>query len=69
MSRLEIVLNGKVEKLEKKMELSALLLAKGLNPDTVIVEYNHNIVKKQEWEKIVLQDNDSLEVLNFVGGG
>jgi sulfur carrier protein len=69
VSRLEIVLNGKVEKLEKKMELSALLLAKGLNPDTVIVEYNHNIVKKQEWEKIVLQDNDSLEVLNFVGGG
>ena len=66
---MEIVLNGKVEKLEKKMELSALLLAKGLNPDTVIVEYNHNIVKKQEWEKIVLQDNDSLEVLNFVGGG
>jgi sulfur carrier protein len=69
VSRLEIVLNGKVEKLEKKMELSAFLLAKGLNPDTVIVEYNHNIVKKQEWKKIVLQDNDSLEVLNFVGGG
>jgi sulfur carrier protein len=69
VSRLEIVLNGKVEKLEKKMELFALLLAKGLNPDSVIVEYNHNIVKKQEWEKIVLQDNDSLEVLNFVGGG
>jgi sulfur carrier protein len=69
VSRLEIELNGKVEKLEKEIELSAFLLAKGLNPDTVIVEYNHNIVKKQEWEKIVLQDKDSLEVLNFVGGG
>lgn len=69
MSRLEVVLNGKVEKLEKEMNLSALLLARGLNPDAVIVEYNHNIVKKQEWEKIILQDNDRLEVLNFVGGG
>lgn len=69
MSGLEVVLNGKVEKLEKEMNLSAFLLARGLNPDAVIVECNHNIVKKQEWEKIILQDKDSLEVLNFVGGG
>lgn len=69
MSRLEVVLNGKVEKLEKEMSLSAFLLARGLNPNAVIVEYNHNIAKKQEWENIILQDNDRLEVLNFVGGG
>ena len=66
---MEVVLNGKAEKLEKEMNLSTFLLARGLNPDAVIVEYNHNIVKKQEWGNIILQDNDRLEVLNFVGGG
>jgi sulfur carrier protein len=69
VSRLEVLLNGNTEKLAKEMNLSEFLFSKGLNPDTIIVEYNENIVKKQEWEKIVLQDKDSLEVLKFVGGG
>jgi sulfur carrier protein len=69
VSRVEVVLNGNTEKLVKEMNLSEFLFSKGLNPDTIIVEYNGNIVKKQEWPKIVLQNKDSLEVLKFVGGG
>jgi len=69
VSRLEVVLNGNTEKLAKEMNLSEFLLSKGLNPDTIIVEYNENIVKKQEWTKIILQNKDGIEVLKFVGGG
>lgn len=66
---MEVVLNGNTEKLAKEMNLSEFLLSKGLNPDTIIVEYNENIVKKQEWTKIILQNKDGIEVLKFVGGG
>jgi sulfur carrier protein len=66
---LEVVLNGTIEKLNKEMNLSEFLLSKGLNPDTIIVEHNENIVKKQEWTTIILRDKDRLEILNFVGGG
>lgn len=66
---MEVMLNGNLEKLEKEMNLSTFLLSKGLNLDTIIVEYQGNIVKKQEWAKITLQDKDCLEVLKFVGGG
>lgn len=55
--------------LEKQSTISEFLLAKGLNPETIIVEYNGKILKKQEWSDIELQDQDQLEVLNFVGGG
>jgi sulfur carrier protein len=69
VASLEVVLNGNIEKLDKEMNLSEFLFSKGLNLDSIIVEHNETIVKKQEWERIVLQDKDSLEVLKFVGGG
>lgn len=69
MNKLEVVLNGNFEKVEKGVNLSQFLLAKGLNLNTIIVEYNGVIVKKQDWVDIVLQNKDCLEVLRFVGGG
>lgn len=66
---MQIVVNGKQEMLEKALCLSEFVELKGLNSETIIVEYNGEIVKKQEWPQIVLRNNDCLEVLNFVGGG
>ena len=64
-----ITVNGKKETLAKEMLLSAFLESKGINPDTVVVEYNYEIVKQEKWNDIVLKENDNLEVLRFVGGG
>ena len=66
---MQVVLNGNQEILEKTMGLSEYLRIKALNPETIIVEYNGKIIKKDEWVSVVLQDNDRLEVLKFVGGG
>ena len=66
---MQVVLNGNEELLEKTINLCDFLQMKGLNPETIIVEYNGKIVKKDEWLAVVLQDNDRLEVLKFVGGG
>ncbi len=66
---MEVVLNGNIEKLNEEMNLSDFVVSKGLNPDTIIVEHNENIVKKQEWTSVILRDKDRLEILNFVGGG
>ena len=35
----------------------------------MVVEYNLNIVKSDKWSGTILKENDSLEVLSFVGGG
>ncbi|WP_378956071.1 sulfur carrier protein ThiS [Pelosinus sp. sgz500959] len=66
---MQVVLNGNQEMLERNLSLSEFVELKGLNPETIIVEYNGEIVKKTEWSAIVLKDDDCLEVLNFVGGG
>ena len=66
---MNITVNGKKEKIEKDISLLRFLQQKGIDPDTVVVEYNYEVVKKEEWDGIILKENDNLEVLRFVGGG
>ena len=66
---MRIVLNGKQIEINSVETILDLLKYKGLEPERVVVEYNHGIVKRDEWDKIILKENDSLEVLRFVGGG
>lgn len=66
---MQVMLNGKEEILAVEMNVAEFLKRKGMNPKTIIVEYNGQIIKEQLWESVMLQNNDRLEVLNFVGGG
>ncbi|MBA3010264.1 MAG: sulfur carrier protein ThiS [Proteobacteria bacterium] len=49
--------------------LSDLVAEQGLNPLSLIVEYNYEVVKQASWGEIHIKDNDTIELLNFVGGG
>ena len=39
------------------------------DPKRIAVEKNGEIVPKADYERIVLQDGDVLEIVSFVGGG
>lgn len=66
---LVIFVNGKAAELPAGLTIAGLVGQRGLNPDTVIIEYNYQLVEKETWSGIVLKENDRLEVLRFVGGG
>lgn len=66
---MNITVNGKSEKLKSQMNIWEFLVSKGIDPDTVVVEHNYDIVKTEQWKGIALKENDNLEVLKFVGGG
>lgn len=42
---------------------------KGLNVQRVAVELNGDIVKRSDFDKVVVKEDDSMEIVNFVGGG
>lgn len=69
MNGLQILLNGNEEILEKSVSLTEFLEAKGMDLATIIVEYNEEIIKQETWSSVILENNDRLEVLKFVGGG
>jgi sulfur carrier protein len=64
-----LTLNGKQESIGKSLSLDALVAAKGLCPDKIVVEHNFSIITKEDWSKIMLKDQDMIEIISFVGGG
>jgi sulfur carrier protein len=64
-----LTLNGKQESIDRPLSLDALVAAKELCPDKIVVEHNFSIVSKEDWPKIMLKDQDMIEIVSFVGGG
>lgn len=64
-----ITLNGQQTEIKDHQTLSELLLEKEFRLALIAVEYNGRILKKDEYEKTVLQNGDILEVVSFMGGG
>lgn len=50
-------------------KLLDVLRKEGYEPARVVVERNLEIVPRDQLSDVVLQDEDVLEVLRFVGGG
>ncbi|MEQ8254290.1 MAG: sulfur carrier protein ThiS [Smithellaceae bacterium] len=67
---MRIRVNGMEEVIsEKMMTLQELVINRGLSPKQVIVEVNLQIIPREQWPQITLQDKDSIEIISFVGGG
>lgn len=49
--------------------LSEFLIQAGYDLKRIAVERNGEIVPKAQYETVLLQDGDSIEVVRFVGGG
>ncbi len=61
--------NGAVYKLTKGETLSDFLKSQNYNTAAIVVELNGNIIPRTSYEEVMLYDEDTLEVLRFVGGG
>jgi thiamine biosynthesis protein ThiS len=66
---MNLTINGKQESIEKPLTLEALVAAKNLCPEKIVVEHNLRIVARGDWSKVTLGDKDSIEIVSFVGGG
>lgn len=66
---MNIRINGKVEAFTGPSTIEVLVSDKGLSADRIVVEHNNRIVSKEDWPGIVLRENDSVEIVSFVGGG
>jgi len=62
-------INGKDESVDKAGTISELVSKKRLSCDRIIIEHNFRVVPKEKWPKIVLGENDNIEIVSFVGGG
>ncbi len=63
-----MIVNGESHPLDSK-NLMQFIKSLGLDPRTVAVERNGEIVRRDNWEITELRQEDKLEIIRFVGGG
>ena len=66
---MKITVNGETKEVAPKTTLVSLITDMGLNPVTVAVECDGKIIKRDEYDSLVLQEGNVLELIRFVGGG
>lgn len=66
---MNVKINGKVKQLDDGLTVKQLLKQLNIPFETVVVELNGDIIYKEEYEKVILKDNDKVEIVRFVGGG
>ncbi len=68
-ARMTVLLNGAEQDLPEGATVLALLETVGLAPGRVAVEVNGRVVRRGEFPRVGLRDQDRVEVVHFVGGG
>jgi sulfur carrier protein len=66
---LKIRVNGDPLELESELTILQLLERLAIDPRRVAVEYNLTIVKRDRYPAITIGEGDTIEIVNFVGGG
>lgn len=66
---IEVRLNGKSRSVPPGLTVRALLEWLELRPELVVVELNHEIVRRDGYGDTPVREGDTLELVHFVGGG
>lgn len=64
-----ITVNGKSKELTTPATVAGLLDILNLDPTRVAIELNRDIIPRAEFAVRQLADGDTLEIVQFVGGG
>ncbi len=62
-------INGELFSLDTPMTVQTYLLQAGYMPERVAVEQNGSILPRSQFAETLLADEDTLEIVSFVGGG
>jgi thiamine biosynthesis protein ThiS len=66
---MKITLNGQIKEFNHAFTLLSLIAHLGKDKTPVVAEVNGEIIKTPHWEKTVLKEGDTVELVGFVGGG
>ena len=66
---MRITLNGDPYELGEPMTISRLLARLDIDPRRVAVEHNLVVVKRAAFASTTVRADDTVEIVNFVGGG
>jgi thiamine biosynthesis protein ThiS len=66
---MNITINGKPKQFDAPLTVSTLIDLLQLDAERVAMELNRTVLLKEQFAATNLQNGDSLEIVQFVGGG
>jgi len=66
---MQVVINGEGRDIPANLSIEELLRHLDLRMERVAVERNREIVKRERWGGVQVEEGDRLEIVHFVGGG
>ena len=66
---MQITLNGEPFELDEPLTLEQLLIKLDIDPRRVAIEHNLAIIKRPLYDATFVHEGDTVEIVNFVGGG
>ena len=64
-----ITLNGERYELDHPVSVVELLSRLEIDPRRVAIEHNLAIIKRHAFSDVMVDEGDTVEIVNFVGGG
>lgn len=64
-----LIINGETKEFQERLTLQEIITSLGIEDKVMAAAVNMNIVKKENWLTYKPNENDKLELLQFVGGG
>jgi len=61
--------NGEERQAAEGTTVAAFIVSLGMEPDHVVVECDGRILERGDYERTVLEEGMTLEIMRFVGGG
>ena len=68
-NKIKIKFNGKITLIDSSSNIDNLVKQFKIKLNNVAIEYNNEIIDKKKIKKIMLNNNDNIEIVHFIGGG
>ena len=66
---MKLVINGNDTEIKDGLTITGMLESLEIDPGRVAVEVNLKIIKRADFGEHQLNEGDTVEIVNFVGGG
>lgn len=66
---MHIQVNGEEREVSPNLSLQVLINHLNLAPERIAIELNQQVVRRADWPATLLQEEDRVEIVHFVGGG
>jgi len=66
---ISVTVNGEKRKVQRETVVADLLAELGIGGRRIAVERNREIIKREKYAETAIEDGDTFEIIEFVGGG